>query len=205
MCVPLNFRSSGLRQRPKLPSYGCQYRSTMTVSWLIRAHVRMHCTCQTIGLEINSEFSMNFCWRLNWWRHAESRQEEEAFGEASSSSFRWASHRNDANQFLLSAQSVNWPRQSDREHKGFGGVSSFSEYRIRKIVPRTFLFCKRRPERATGRRHKLRQPCSSAGDASRHVHSPAVQASALFSRADRSWSRFSCRASECGVALPSGN
>ena len=47
-------------------------------------------------------------------------------------------------------------------------------------------------ERATGRPNNRRQSCGSAGDASRQVHSPAVQASALLSCDNRSRSRFCC-------------
>ena len=119
-------------------------------------------------------------------------------------SFFWALHHNDAQQFLLSSKSVNWPRQHGRGSTIFDDLFSFSECLICNFGQPTSIFCKRRFERATGRCHNHRQPCGSAGDAPRHVHSPVVQASALLPGGDRSRSRFRCRASVCRESLPSG-
>ena len=76
-------------------------------------------------------------------------------------------------------------------------MSFIFECPFRNVGQLSCIFRKRRIERANVSRRNRRQPCGSVGDASRHLHSPAVQASALLSRADRSWSRFSCRASVC--------
>ena len=60
----------------------------------------MHCTLPTIGLEINSELTVKLM--TSHWELREDKKE--TFGEASSTSFRWAPDRNDSKQLLLSVQ-----------------------------------------------------------------------------------------------------
>ena len=117
----------------------------------------------------------------------------------------WALNQNGAEQFLLSVQPANWPRQHDPVDTRLAALRSFCEWIFSTAGKHPSIFSKRRSERAAGRRHNVRQPCGSVGNASRHVNSPAVQASALLSRADRSRCRFSCPASVYRVSLPSGD
>ena len=115
-------------------------------------------------------------------------------------------HDDSEQPVLFSVQQFDWLREHDLEDARKPAVlPSYSECPLWKFEQFAPIFFERRFERATSHRHNLRQPRRSVGDASCHVHSPAVQASALLSGDDRPRSRFSCPASVRRVSLSSGS
>ena len=115
-------------------------------------------------------------------------------------------HDDSEQPVLLSVQQFDWLREHDLEDARKPAVlPSYSECPLWKFEQFAPIFFERRFERATSHRHNLRQPRRSVGDASCHVHSPAVQASALLSGDDRPRSRFSCPASVRRISLSSGS